>query len=75
MNDEFGRKFIADLRKKIKADNLERKKEGKQCRYIALRPRLGKDNPNAGLYRSGELNYQMIRVAHASHYDLYLYYL
>jgi hypothetical protein len=75
MNDKYGRKFIADIRKKIKADNLERKAEGKQRRYVALRPRLGKDNPFAGLYRSGELKYQMIRVAHAASFDLYLYYL
>lgn len=46
--------------------------EGSRKIKIDVAPRLGKDNPNAGDYRSGRKPYQRILKKDASHYDVYV---
>ena len=78
-----GNKILDALRAEVKLENAQRRvKElatGKaQPRLrVVLRGRLGRDNPNAPLYRRGgklwRYSSQTIRVEHAAHVDVYVH--
>ena len=38
---------------------------------VDVKPRLGKDNPNAGFYKN-KRSYHTIRMEHGSHFDVYV---
>jgi hypothetical protein len=66
---------LAELRNKVRVKNSN--SNGVLYRVV-LRARLGKNNPNAEYYRAraqmGCINpYQIIRMAHGSHFDVYVY--
>lgn len=78
-----GNKFLEALKAEVKLENAQRRvKElatGKvQPRLrVALKGRLGKDNPNAPLYRRGGKLWRYssltIRPEHAQHVDVYVH--
>jgi hypothetical protein len=72
-----GKKRIADLRAKVKADDI---RYG-YSRRVMLQGRMGKNNPNAYKYSvknppntwSGSHSHQRIKLADAATADIYIY--
>lgn len=68
---------IAGTRDFVKYMNARLKSDGSNLRYrLVARGRLGKNNPNAHLYRRGgplfTYTSQVIKTEHATRLDLYL---
>lgn len=63
---------LAALRKRVKSFNDLNGITGPNRFRVCLRPRLGKDNPNAYKYRARR-SWQMIRLEDAAHVDVYIY--
>lgn len=75
--------MVEALKKEIKIENLRRRivelsTGKKQSRLrVVLRGRLGKDNPNAPLYRRGGEHWRYssitIKREHSAHFDVYVH--
>ena len=77
-NDETGAAQLAAVRRTISKVNaqLRAKRSIERWRVVA-KGRLGRDNPNAPLYRHGGKHWRgssiCIRAEHATRFDLYVY--
>lgn len=75
--------FLTALKLEVKIENARRRVtelatgKAQPRQRVVLRGRLGKDNPNAPLYRRGgklwRYSSQTIRVEHAAHVDVYVH--
>ena len=80
-NDSNADEYIRTIRKALKLSRKEENIPGLGMRkvryYLTVRPRLGKDNPNAFLYRRGGMYYRPssldIRREHGTRLDLYIH--
>lgn len=77
-NYEPALEYVDVVRNTVRKVNDQLKSSGSFDRYrVVLRGRLGKNNPNALLYRRGGKLYRWssitIRPEHASHFDIYIY--
>jgi len=74
--------FLTALKLEVKIENAQRRVtelttgRAQPRQRVVLKGRLGKDNPNAPLYRRGgklwRYSAQTIRVEHAAHVDVYV---
>lgn len=77
-NDAEGYHRISLVRATVSKANALKAANGSSVRYrVAVKGRLGKDNPNAHHYRRGGKHWRYssidIRPEHSTHFDLYVY--
>lgn len=77
-NSVEGRKRIELVQATISNVNAKLAANGSYARYrVAVKGRLGKNNPNACHYRRGGKHWRYssidIRHEHSTHFDLYIY--